>query len=73
MRYDIPLKDLLWSGAPEFLRQLTGAPVAQLERMEYVLVRRQPDLVARLTDGRLYHPRGARQEQPLGGCWSTMS
>ena len=55
MRYDIPLKDLLWSGAPEFLRQLTGAPVAHLERMEYVLVRRQPDLVARLTDGRLYH------------------
>ncbi|KAF0119354.1 MAG: hypothetical protein FD149_98 [Rhodospirillaceae bacterium] len=43
MRYDIPLKDLLWSGALEFLRQLMGAPVARLERMEYVLVRRHPD------------------------------
>lgn len=54
--YDAALKDLLWSGAPALLAQLSGSAVGGFIQSEQASVRRrQPDMVARLTDGRLYH------------------
>ncbi|HSK39065.1 MAG TPA: hypothetical protein VK943_04790 [Arenibaculum sp.] len=54
--YDAALKDLLWSGAPALLAQVAGAPVSTFLAAEQANVRRrQPDMVARLDDGRLYH------------------
>jgi predicted transposase YdaD len=54
--YDAALKDLLWSGAPALLAQLSGSAVGGFIQSEQASVRRrQPDMVARLADGRLYH------------------
>lgn len=56
MKYDTTLKDLLWRGAPALLRQLVGVPAAELLPTEFPATRnRHPDLLARLTDGRLFH------------------
>lgn len=56
MRYDATIKDLLWRGAPALLQQVSGSPIARVETTELPSARsRRPDLLARLTDGRLLH------------------
>ncbi|NBC14287.1 MAG: DUF4351 domain-containing protein [Gammaproteobacteria bacterium] len=64
-RYDATIKDVLWRGAPALLRQLTGSPVARIEATEFASARsRRPDLLARLSDGRLFHLELQSQADP---------
>jgi len=56
MRYDIPLKELFHHAPQQLLQLLTGSQAVELLNAEYPSVKsRRPDLVARLTDGRIYH------------------
>lgn len=56
MRYDTTLKLLFQAPPQQLLRLLVGGQAGQMLTVEYPTVRiRRPDLVARLTDGRLYH------------------
>ena len=56
MVYDATLKDLFQSTPQRLLELLTGSRPSELLTVEYPSVRvRRPDLVTRLTDGRLYH------------------
>ena len=56
MRYDLTLKDLFQNLPRRLLQLLTGSDAAQVFSAEYPSVaKRLPDLVLRLTDGRLYH------------------
>ena len=65
MTYDITLKDLLGRGAPALLHQLSGSALARLEPTELPAARdRRPDLLARLTDGRLLHLELQSQSDP---------
>jgi predicted transposase YdaD len=56
MRYDTTLKTLFQSPPPQLLRLLIGGQAREMLTVEYPTVQmRRPDLVVRLTDGRLYH------------------
>lgn len=56
MRYDITLKTLFQAPPQQLLRLLVGGQAREMLTVEYPTVRlRRPDLVVRLTDGRLYH------------------
>lgn len=56
MRYDVTLKTLFHAPPQQLLRLLIGGQARELLTVEYPTVRmRRPDLVVRLTDGRLYH------------------
>lgn len=56
MRYDVPLKELFHQAPQQLLQILTGCQALELLNLEYPAVKsRRPDLVARLTDGRIYH------------------
>ena len=56
MRYDVPLKELFHQAPQQLLQMLTGCQALELLNIEYPAVKsRRPDLVARLTDGRIYH------------------
>lgn len=56
MNYDIPLKELFHQAPQELLKLLTGSQAVELLNVEYPSIKvRKPDLVARLTDGRIYH------------------
>jgi len=56
MRYDTTLKALFQAPPQELLRLLVGGQAREMLTVEYPIVRlRRPDLVVRLTDGRLYH------------------
>lgn len=56
MKYDTTMKNLLRSGAPALVRQLTGSTVARIDLTEYPATRnRHPDFIAHLRDGRLLH------------------
>ena len=56
MRYDTTLKALFQTPPQELLRLLVGGQAREMLTVEYPSVRlRRPDLVVRLTDGRLYH------------------
>ena len=56
MRYDTTLKALFQAPPQELLRLLVGGQAREMLTVEYPSVRlRRPDLVVRLTDGRLYH------------------
>lgn len=65
MRYDTTIKDLLWRGAPALLRQLSGSSLVRIELTELPSARsRRPDLLARLSDGRLLHLELQSQADP---------
>ncbi|NJO18366.1 MAG: DUF4351 domain-containing protein [Thioploca sp.] len=56
MNYDITLKDLFQNIPQRLLQLLVSSQATELLTVEYPAVKmRRPDLVARLTDGRLYH------------------
>ena len=56
MRYDTTLKTLFQAPPQQLLRLLVGGQAQEMLTIEYPTVRmRRPDLVVRLTDGRLYH------------------
>ncbi len=56
MRYDTTLKTLFQSPPPQLLQLLIGGEAREMLTVEYPTVQmRRPDLVVRLTDGRLYH------------------
>jgi predicted transposase YdaD len=56
MRYDTTLKTLFQAPPQQLLRLLVGGQAREMLTIEYPTVRmRRPDLVVRLTDGRLYH------------------
>ena len=56
MRYDTTLKTLFQSPPPQLLQLLIGGQAREMLTVEYPTVQmRRPDLVVRLTDGRLYH------------------
>ncbi|MGE3541256.1 MAG: DUF4351 domain-containing protein [Candidatus Tectimicrobiota bacterium] len=56
MRYDTTLKTLFHAPPQQLLRLLVGGQAREMLTVEYPTVRiRRPDLVVRLTDGRLYH------------------
>jgi len=56
MRYDTTLKELFQAPPPRLLQILTHGQIAELLTVEFPSVRmRRTDLVARLTDGRLFH------------------
>ena len=56
MRYDTTLKTLFQAPPQQLLRMLVGGQAREMLTVEYPTVRmRRPDLVVRLTDGRLYH------------------
>ena len=56
MRYDATLKELFQSPPQRLLQLLIGGQAGELLNIEYPAVRmRRPDLLVRLTDGRLYH------------------
>ncbi len=55
-RYDTTLKTLFQAPPQQLLRLLVGGQAREMLTVEYPTVRmRRPDLVVRLTDGRLYH------------------
>jgi predicted transposase YdaD len=55
-RYDTTLKTLFQAPPQQLLRLLVGGQAREMLTVEYPAVRmRRPDLVVRLTDGRLYH------------------
>jgi len=55
-RYDTTLKTLFQAPPQQLLRLLVGGQAREILTVEYPTVRmRRPDLVVRLTDGRLYH------------------
>ena len=55
-RYDTTLKTLFQAPPQQLLRLLVGGQACEMLTVEYPTVRmRRPDLVVRLTDGRLYH------------------
>ena len=65
MRYDITIRDLLGRGAPALLQQLSGSAIARVETTALPSARdRRPDLLARLTDGRLLHLELQSQADP---------
>ena len=56
MRYDTTLKTLFQAPPPQLLQLLVGGQAHTMLTVEYPTVQmRRPDLVVRLTDGRLYH------------------
>lgn len=56
MRYDTTLKTLFQAPPQQLLHMLVGSQASSLLTVEYPSVRmRRPDLVVRLTDGRLHH------------------
>jgi len=56
MTYDLTLKDLFQQIPYQLVQTLTGCQVQEALNVEYPAVKvRRPDLVARLTDNRLYH------------------
>jgi len=56
MRYDTTLKTLFQAPPQQLLHLLVGGQAQTMLTVEYPMVRmRRPDLVVRLTDGRLYH------------------
>jgi predicted transposase YdaD len=56
MRYDTTLKTLFQAPPQQLLHLLVGGQAREMLTIEYPTVRmRRPDLVVRLTDGRLYH------------------
>src|SRR5262245_19963959 len=56
MRYDTTLKTLFLAPPPQLLQLLVGGRADTMLTVEYPTVQmRRPDLVVRLTDGRLYH------------------
>jgi len=56
MRYDTTLKTLFLAPPPQLLQLLVGGQAHTMLTVEYPTVQmRRPDLVVRLTDGRLYH------------------
>jgi len=56
MRYDTTLKTLFQAPPQQLLRLLVGGQAQEMLTIEYPTVRmRRPDLVVRLTDGRMYH------------------
>ncbi len=56
MRYDTTLQTLFHAPPQQLLRLLIGGQAQEMLTVEYPTVRmRRPDLVVRLTDGRLYH------------------
>ena len=56
MRYDTTLKTLFLAPPPHLLQLLVGGQAHTMLTVEYPTVQmRRPDLVVRLTDGRLYH------------------
>lgn len=56
MPYDTTLKTLFQIPPQQLVRLLVGGQVQQQLTVEYPTVQmRRPDLVVRLTDGRLYH------------------
>lgn len=56
MRYDTTLKTLFQTPPQQLLHVLVGGEAREMLTVEYPSVRmRRPDLVVRLTDGRLYH------------------
>lgn len=56
MRYDIPLRDLLIGGAPEFLKQVAGVIPISLAPAEFpAALARRADLIGLLPDHRYLH------------------
>ena len=56
MKYDATLKELFQSPPQRLLELLSGGQAQDLLTVEYPSVQmRRPDLLVRLTDGRLYH------------------
>jgi hypothetical protein len=56
MTYDITLKELFQQIPYRLVQTLTGCQVQETLTVEYPAVKvRRPDLVARLSDHRLYH------------------
>ncbi|NJO18025.1 MAG: hypothetical protein HC877_20545 [Thioploca sp.] len=56
MKYDITLKTLLQKAPRRLLQMLVNSQPQEILTVEYPSVKdRRPDLVVRLTDGRLYH------------------
>lgn len=56
MRYDTTLKTLFQAPPQQLLHLLVGGEAREMLTVEYPSVRmRRPDLVVRLTDGRVYH------------------
>ena len=56
MRYDVTFKTLLQQTPRQLLQLLVNSQPQEILTVEYPSVKdRRPDLVARLTDGRLYH------------------
>jgi len=56
MRYDTTLKTLFLAPPPQLIQLLVGGRAHTMLTVEYPTVQmRRPDLVVRLTDGRLYH------------------
>ncbi len=56
MRYDVPLKELLHHFPQRFLQMLTGLQATDWLNVEYPSIKvRSPDIVARLTDGSIFH------------------
>ncbi|MBI3653391.1 MAG: DUF4351 domain-containing protein [Acidobacteria bacterium] len=56
MKYDTTLKELFQSPPRRLLELLVGAQPVELLTVEYPAVRmRKPDLIARLSDGRIHH------------------
>jgi hypothetical protein len=55
MRFDVTIKELLQSPSPRLVQMLTGAEPAELLTVEFPSVQlRKPDLLSRLTDGRIH-------------------
>jgi predicted transposase YdaD len=56
MHYDVPLKELFHQAPQQLLRLLTGCEAVELLNIEYPAVKsRRADLVARLSNGSIYH------------------
>src|SRR5215510_10842959 len=69
MRYDTTLKTLFLAPPPQLLQLLVGGQPHTMLTAEYPTVQmRRPDLVVRLTDGRLYHTRSG----PSSTCWHAL-